>query len=143
MGLKEKFIKGDTAMGRLGRWIDGLTDEAKDRIVRGQNWGLAYLNLRGRKCLLGHAADAEQTRWLTLRKLVQSGGSADTEVLEAAEMYRITHNGETAGDRFDQLSSRFGIERIVRCVKLRAGASVEECSVSVENPVRVEEANFV
>lgn len=45
-------------MGIMGRYIDQLSDAAKDRLIRAQDWCVAELvGPDGGRCLVGHAED--------------------------------------------------------------------------------------
>jgi len=49
-------------MGLMGRYIDGLPEEARDRLIRAQDWCVAGVRGDGgSRCLVGHAED-----WLEL-----------------------------------------------------------------------------
>jgi hypothetical protein len=46
------------AMGLMGRYIDGLPVEARDRLIQAQEWCLAsVVEPDGSRCLVGHAED--------------------------------------------------------------------------------------
>jgi hypothetical protein len=88
----------------LGLYIDGRTDEQRDRIIEGQRWCIqAIEDHKHARCLVGHVV----------------GGGAG---------WRALYNGWNVsvasllpiGNRFDDLCRRFGMDRIVRCCKLRA-----------------------
>lgn len=85
-------------MGMLGRYIDGLTDEQKDRIIQAQEWAAAQNKAfggRNPRCLVE-----------------QAQGFVGCAVNNTD--YFIY------GMRFDMACGRFGIKRIVRACKLRA-----------------------
>lgn len=103
----------------IGQWIDGLTDEQKDRIVRATEWRPHKLGSPGEpRCLTGHAFD------ITITDVAR--GHPD-----AGESLAI-------GVSFDDLVHRFGIDRIVRACKLRAAATtaseVERAEGAVVTP---------
>jgi hypothetical protein len=56
-------------MGLLGRYIDALPDDARDRLIEAQEWCIAEVVGPGRsRCLIGHAEDwrsisAERLPW--------------------------------------------------------------------------------
>lgn len=56
-------------MGRMGRYIDGLPADARDRLIQAQDWCVAGVHLpHGARCLVGHAEDwhalaVEDTAW--------------------------------------------------------------------------------
>ena len=85
-------------MGLLGRYIDSLMVEEKDRIIVGQEWCQYTLTTpNGSHCLMGQV-DAQ-------RYPIRCGDA----------MYGV-HIGIT----FDSTVGRFGMDRIVRACKLRA-----------------------
>lgn len=96
-------------MGVIGRYIDGLTDAQRDRVVREQHWNGAgdFVRTDGSRCLVGIVEDMQVGDLIPLR-------------------YVAGHEGEMVWVRFDALRHRFGLDRVVRCVKLRAGASIED-----------------
>ena len=86
-------------MGLLGRYIDSLTAEEKDKIIVGQKWCQNTLTTtNGSHCLMGHV-DAQH---YPMRR-----GDA---------LY-----GVRLGVKFDRTVDRFGMGRTVRACKLRAG----------------------
>lgn len=94
-------------MGLLGRWIDSLTDEERDRIVEAQGWGFGWFGgcYGDRRCLV--------------------------EQVDPGVSYRpITESEWAVVTRFDVLCDRFGLDRIVRAVKLRAGHVPDVCEPS-------------
>ena len=105
-------------MGMIGRYIDGLTDEPKDRVVRALYWARGGGRRNdGPMCLVQHAAG----RWDWWYKTVKRGrwifARTKTVVEDNEEDWRIAY-------RFDVLCIRFGLPRIVRAIKLRAGATL-------------------
>lgn len=110
-------------MGKMGRWIDGLTDEQKDRIVRGQRWrDQLVIDADGRKCLVGHAAGYQ------VKKRANGNGTAAFRV--GCEVY--LPDTTPTGSRFDRLCGRFGLERIVRACKQRAAKGNDKINVEVD-----------
>lgn len=97
-------------MGKVGRWIDGLSHDEKDRVVRATAWGtvddLTTLKEPAR-CIVSHA-----------QGLVSEDGRPLSHI--EGEDYGRT------GCRFDRLCDRFGLERIVRACKQRAAATMSD-----------------
>lgn len=104
----------------LGTWIDSLTDEERDRIVRAQKWrGGAYVWDDGARCLLGHVGDAKATgNWSVFPEY---GARADTTVAASSLGLDFRY-----ASRFDRLIRRFGLDRVVRAIKKRAGAKLDD-----------------
>lgn len=108
-------------------YIDGLTDEQRDRIVREQNWRpRAMLYVDGARCLTGvvnNARAPEIPVWLPCR--TDSGvppyanpsfdrGTMDDVVRDIA-----------VAQRFDELCDSHGTDHIVRLLKIHAGARMD------------------
>jgi hypothetical protein len=103
-------------MGMIGRYLDSLPDRARDRVIEAQDWGMGTLvDADGKRCLLGHAE-----RWVYAGSLFRNF-SSDPEI----QRWRVSRFGPSAhleiGRRFDTLAHRYGLDRVVRMVKLRAG----------------------
>ena len=93
----------------IGKWIDGLSDEQRDRIVSATEWGFSRVPMghpdsfdsaTGKWCLMAHA-EGRSNGWMRDEKT----GMADP------------------AHRFDELCERFGLARIVRAIKARAAAT--------------------
>jgi hypothetical protein len=102
-------------MGMLGRYIDALPAEARDRIIEAQHWGMgALVDSDGNRCLLGHAED-----W-------RYGGSLFRNRAGDARLqrWRVERFGSSShleiGQRFDILCHRYGSVEAVRMAKGRA-----------------------
>lgn len=101
----------------IGRYLDALAaaDEwdALDRVIQAQNWKPHTLNDGENRCLVGHAAN---TGWRA-----GIGGVPDPNVgvlvLSLASLHRLL----VPCNRFDRLCNRFGLPRVVRAIKQRAG----------------------
>lgn len=116
-------------MGLIGEYIDGLSEEARSRIVRAQNWMPGALDEPdgSGRCLLGHAADVEAVEVETECALfdadlvTHSVRARDRRALPdgAADAFEAVHHD--VGYRFDGLCERLGTEEAVRLVKRRAG----------------------
>lgn len=108
----------------LGRYIDMLPPEAKDRIIENQSWCRAsFVSDDGARCLV---AAAEWWELLPDGQLVVRDG----EVQEIRGRFEASYRpgGEsrlwrTIDRQFDLLTRRFGMERIVRAIKQRAARS--------------------
>ena len=97
----------------IGKWIDGLTDVQRDRIIEGQGWcNVTFYDGDGALCLIGHA--------FAIR------ADCDYHPRLGRYMRAVNRHGVDAfvPDRFDELCVRFGRDRIVRACKLRAAAGV-------------------
>jgi hypothetical protein len=95
-------------MGIVGRYIDRLTDEQRDRIIVAQDWCSKHFMDGDNRCLVGHAINVR--------------GVNDVRNLDV-ETYtdKLFRRGVVfAPGRFDHLCARFGIARIVRACKARA-----------------------
>lgn len=101
-------------MGQIARYIDWLPDEAKDRIIEAQDWCRGtYVTSDGRRCMLGWAEG-----WSN------NGGVADIALYYRRMDYENNLYGRHRRilyGAFDRLTRRFGLERVVRAIKLRAG----------------------
>ena len=100
----------------IGQWIDGLTDEQRDNIVEGRDWYWAGW-FRARRpagsgsCLVNHAI---------------SRGTMGNAVAMAGEPF--------IADRYDRLTIRFGLARVVRAIKLRAARNSTEAIAKLLAP---------
>lgn len=90
---------------RVGKIIDAMTDVERDRLIEAQGWcAKVLMDKDGNRCMLGHAV----------------GSVNDVQIrAEAAGLCRRM-GVYRAGDTFDELVARFGMDRIVRAIKLRA-----------------------
>lgn len=111
----------------IGRYIDSLPDYAIDRLITAQKWrrGEATPDGYGKRCLIGNVED-----WQALSHPLSMGPpNYDTHLA----IYRtpffkqigVNKNGipryTSIPMQFDRLTNRFGLEKIVRLCKLRAG----------------------
>jgi hypothetical protein len=96
----------------IGRYLDLLAREncwdAIDRAVTAQGWCSVFMVHSEDRCLLGHLHDA-----------VYVGDHLVERDHRACNVYG-TFAG-MVGFRFDRLTDRFGVERVVRAIKQRAG----------------------
>jgi hypothetical protein len=98
-------------MGLLGRYIDGLTDEQRDRIVEAQAWGAGGGGLALVNNVAWPNADG-----LVFGCLVEYAHGGNRAAQQSGAFLTI-------GPRFDVTVHRFGLDRVVRAVKLRAGSA--------------------
>lgn len=90
-------------MGMLGRYIDGLTEEQKDRVIEAQNWcSNVGLNEHGERCLVGHVHNF---------------------LADVLMVLAVFDEYWTVGPWFDALVSRYSKDHIVRAIKARAAKS--------------------
>jgi hypothetical protein len=113
-------------MGLLGNYVDRLPDTAKDRIIRAQDWCPEGVpdNRSSSQSLLGHAEGyGHEGRW-----------AADWIERALLRASRLRGFGPTSrsriDDRFTRACHRFGRERTIRVLKLRA-ANQDRFSVGV------------
>lgn len=109
----------------IGRYLDALARtqqwEALDNILQAQSWIThALFGRDDGRCLLGHAGTNN-------RGGVSVNGSAITL---ADEMGLYCQN-----NRFDRLAERFGLERVVRAIKQRAGKHTRPALQNSETPL--------
>lgn len=95
----------------LGRIIDELPDEARDRLVRAQNWTYGeWTNaIDNSRCFVMHVQD-------------------DEAIIDAFRQHHRVLPPCAVEDtvlQFDKLCRRFGKDRIVRAIKKRAGANLD------------------
>lgn len=109
-------------MGAMGRYIDGLGDEARDRVIEGQVWVPGtQADYAGGGCLLGQAngsaSEARTARGRYVPELTLEG---------CRSMFRMVRRDAFFGPQgraaqaFNLACLRFGIPRTVAAIKLRA-----------------------
>jgi hypothetical protein len=137
-------------MGLMGRYIDALSAEARDRLIQAQDWCVAGVRMPGgARCLVGHAEDWEELAvdgtawrgWLDeTRAAAPSAPASDVDLLCRPELFAFrrarpadlavyrdrllrwgTASESRIGARFDRLCARHGVDGAVRIVKRRAG----------------------
>ena len=97
-------------MGMLGKAIDSLPSHQKDRVIEAQEWTRGgFVARNDAKCLVGHAENWSYGYSVTMPGMW----------VLLAEEYDSTPPGMSTA--FDRLTARFGMDRIVRAIKLRAG----------------------
>lgn len=116
-------------MGMLGDYLDGLTDEQRDRVIRAMEWRpRAILYQDGARCLVGHVQDAQphpRTLWEP---------HDDYSILTFFDISQPHDEPLEVGMMFDKLCERFGTERVVRAVKKRAAQGMTTEALESENP---------
>lgn len=102
----------------LGRYLDALDAEARDRVIEAQVWGTGSIS---QPCLVRHSeggyGGVERCFRITdrARRFEWRAGE-----LRSDFQFRDLDN---VGYRFDRLCRRFGMDRVVRACKLRAAKS--------------------
>lgn len=95
-------------MGAIGKYLDALPDEARDRVLTAQDWCVKdFYDEAGARCLVGHAED-----W--------ADGTARARNVRFL-LWEQNIGGITTGEHFDAIAERVGLDRAVRLVKQRAG----------------------
>lgn len=120
------------ALAKAGEW------DALDRVIEAQAWRVRAFGGDGFHCLMGHVESdglyerercrvhevpKHLTKWRRLLDCIPSG--AYRSRLEAVEAF-----GTVVGFRFDELVKRFGMDRVVRAIKLRAGRHTKPASLT-------------
>lgn len=98
----------DEAMAPLYEYVDGLTDEQRDRIVTAQKWGWEFVSSTDPecRCLVGHAEDWQP-----------NPSSLESTV-------RVTDSeGFQTFNTFWHVAEEFGYPRVVAHLKLRAASA--------------------
>jgi hypothetical protein len=136
-------------MGLMGRYIDALPAEARDRLIQAQDWCVAGVRMPGgARCLVGHAEDWEALAvddtawrgWMDAPVSAPGTHASDVDLLCRPELFAFrrarpadldayrdrllrwgTASESRIGARFDGLCARHGIPGAVRMVKRRAG----------------------
>lgn len=116
-------------MGLLGRYVDSLPDPARDRIIRSQEWravpgspaSCPPVDLaEGRTGQARHRPRPFARSWRRLARLARFGPRSYGRIRE----------------RFDRACRRFGEERVVRALKLRAAREFTPRDHGVLGPPR-------
>ena len=123
-------------MGVVGDFIDSRSPAQKDRIIRAREWTFGAFERRTEsifpnpkdvsemvhaptgRCLTAHAFNTDRYTWMVSRYADPSDG------------WRACNRLQRVLKAYDKLCVRFGVERVVRAIKKRAGASIEELDVS-------------
>ncbi len=136
-------------MGLMGRYIDELPAEARDRLIQAQDWCVASVRMPGgARCLVGHAEnweslavdDSAWRSWMDAPVSADGAPPSDLDLLCRPELFAFrrarpadldayrdrllrwgTASESRIGARFDRLCARRGIDGAVRMVKRRAG----------------------
>lgn len=122
-------------MGAMGRYIDGLDDASRDRLIEAQGWrALTLQDGQGNGCLMGNARGLGQRHNLQvvvgLAWIEATGGFAT--VYDDSRRDCRQHPAAA----FNYSCLRFGKDRVVRAIKKRAARgnhiSLPESPVPVE-----------
>ena len=98
-------------MGLVGRYIDALRDEQRDRVIEADGWSWQYLERHtGCRCLVGHAEN-----WVIKRT---TGGTKYGSPYYARDV--TADPGCLVANRVPDLFIRFGMNRVVPLLKARA-----------------------
>lgn len=152
-------------MGVVGRYIDALPAEARDRLIQAQDWCVSSVRMPdGARCLVGHAEQwealaVEDTAWRGwLDGAAPDVPASDVDLLCRPELFafrrarpadleayrdRLLRWGTVSecriGARFDGLCARYGVDGAVRMAKRRAGRAfvidVGAVGVDADRPV--------
>lgn len=100
-------------MGAMGRYIDGLDDAGRDRLIEGQAWvPYAQWDGHGGGCLLGHANGVVH---MNSREYIDTIREIARTTPPAAWLL-----AGRAAHAFNASFERFGAARLTRAIKLRA-----------------------
>lgn len=101
-------------MGIIGRYIDGLPDFKKDRIIEAQNWCTnALRQLDGSRCLVGNVENV-----MDLHDHEAYTGLPRRPVYASCSQRTLASINPAVG--FDLLCSKYGKQRAVALCKARA-----------------------
>lgn len=110
-------------MGIVGRWIDSLSDEERDRIVEAQDAGFG--SQRGTaRCIVemaGYRAGAHMAGRIHDVEKLRAYAARMSAKLGYPPPIGLPFARQSVEAHFDLLCIRFGLARIVRLCKLRAG----------------------
>ncbi len=115
-------------MGALGRWIDELTPEQKDKIIEAQGWGASLVpesDWPCNACLIDH---------------VFEGHSRDYGAYKIPHHYLGVLRERSVSTQYEHLFKRFGERRVVRALKMRAGLAFV-VSLNEESSPQLSEVN--
>ncbi len=105
----------------LGKWIDSLSDAQRDNVVTAMGWGYGIrIYFRGRRRSVSECSDLyhheSYAAHLGRRCLVDNAFDRDGA---------WEHVHVDIPTQFDLLCNRFGMERVVRAIKARAGVEID------------------
>ena len=100
-------------MGIVGRYIDVLSDEQRDRVIEAKGWDREFVSYDDPscRCLVGHAEDWDAD-FVSHDHL---GGKLTSN--------SRNHRGIAVYNQFPRLCKRFGEDRIIRLCKVRAAGT--------------------
>lgn len=109
-----------------GQYIDSLTDEQRDRLVEQKdfNSGFSWWGPGGCGCLVGTAEGGVPSRFSKIMRAHDRVQLRHYDARPNWTMLDIPWRDAPASIRYPKLVRRFGKERVVRAIKLRAGARV-------------------
>lgn len=115
----------EEAMEPLYEYVDGLPDEARDRIVTGRFWRAGAMLYRdGARCLVGHVANVQASDVTAWAKDLE-GREFGCVFFDESEVraYDPMLGRGRVHILFDGVCIEFGEDRVVRAIKLRAAAA--------------------
>lgn len=111
-------------MGTIGRWIDSLTDEQRQRIIEHPEHaqsGILWWDPRtGEACLVGCVIGEPDSCRPWWDAGIPSRSWASRQSPDPEEQERIYQAWGEVGERFPTLAFRFGTERVWRICRERA-----------------------
>lgn len=125
-------------LARQGEW------DAIDRVIQAQSWCTdSYATPAGERCFLGHINNGSRDNRFYVRPsravLVALLGR-----MGPSQMQLMAQYGSDPGHWFDMLVARFGMDRVVRAIKGRAGKhtrpNVEQTATPIDSAVKLEHA---
>lgn len=107
-------------MGAIGRYLDGLDDDARDRVIEGRDWTTSeseFVDPDGCRRLVGHAED-----WY-LRGAAQHSG--------VGTLRTLNRRGMPVYALYPDLVKKVGLDRAVALIKARAARGVTSRVVEI------------
>lgn len=126
-------------MGIVGRYIDMLSDNQRDRVIEAKDWTPAFVDDDDPtcRCLVGHAEDYDEKYHFPRDPMLLPDGTA-------ARRTRNTYgNQEEVFIRVPSLFIRFGKDRIVAACKARAAEGNRAHEIRAEVYEKQREAGLV
>ena len=105
-------------MGIVGKYLDALSDEQRDRVIEAKSWTSCWVDDKDGdcRCLVGHAEDMG---WVDEQQ-VQRDPVEGTRLVVTGLLPRHLHPVAYVGFKVPRMFARFGKDRIVRACKARA-----------------------
>lgn len=94
-------------MGAMGRFLDRVPDDARDRVIQAQDWttsGSDFIDAQGCRCMVGHAEDWRH----------------NSIGMQTARIHLTRWDDDDAYLRYEPLVRRVGLARAIELVKARA-----------------------